>query len=122
MVADWSDPNQDADTRPSPSPEGRLEGYQPKRPLPASGGEQETPPQRDRVHAPRPRPARPSAPRDRRGRGRTFNTAMVTAVAAGALLLGLIVGWMARGGPPKAELVITTQAVPAVTVTKEVAP
>lgn len=122
MVADWNDPNDDSDERPSSLSEGRLEGYQPKRPLPAGGGERETPQERARVQAPRARPTRPAATRARTGRARTFSTAIVTAVAAGALLLGLIVGWMARGGPPKAELVVTTQAVPAVTVTKEVAP
>ena len=63
---------------------------------------------------------------DRGGRGVSGDgdhvEAALALIAAGALGIGLMLGWMARGGPPKAELVVTTQSVPAVTVTKEVSP
>lgn len=63
------------------------------------------------------RPARPV-----RARKRSVTVGMAVAIAAAALIVGIVAGWMARGGPPRQELIVTTQPVPAVTVTREVAP
>lgn len=57
-----------------------------------------------------------------RGARRTVAVGVATAAAVATFLVGLTIGWMARGGPPSAQLIETTQTVPAVTVTREVAP
>lgn len=83
----------------------RYEGYQPRRPT-----------------RPVERPARTAAARRPASRRRRSSNSRLIAVAVGALVLGILVGWMARGGPPKAELVTTNQQLPQVTVTREVTP
>lgn len=61
---------------------------------------------------------RPHRPPPRKGTG--FGRVVVIAVCA--LVLGVVVGWVARGGPADPELVSTQQTVPLVTVTREVSP
>lgn len=122
MVSEPHDPTREPGPGSTPPPAGRLEGYQPKRPVPADESERPARHHRERPQQARPGQGRPQASRGRTSRTRTFSTAMVAIVAAVSLLVGLMLGWVARGGPAKAELVVTTQSVPAVTVTKEVSP
>lgn len=57
-------------------------------------------------------------PRGRPAKRRvTLGLAVMLAVAA--LALGVVAGYVARGGPPDRVLVTTTQDIPAVTVTTE---
>ena len=122
MVSEPTDPTREPELPPTPPVGGRLEGYQPKRPRPADLGEATAATRRERPQPANPRQGRPPARRGRAQSARTVSAAVAALIAAGALGVGLMLGWMARGGPPKAELVVTTQSVPAVTVTKEVSP
>ncbi len=123
MVSDPVDP-MSGETRPSndsQAPDPRFEGYQPRRPVAPS---ERVSPERSDAKRPGARTARPPSarPREARRSGRRWTTGLAAAVATAAFVVGLMLGWVARGGPPKAEIVVTTQAVPAVTITKEVTP
>lgn len=61
-------------------------------------------------------PTRPERPRPAKRRI-TLGLAML--LAAGALIVGVMVGYAARGGPPDRVLVTTEQEIPVVTVTSE---
>ena len=61
-------------------------------------------------------PARPTRQRPAKRRI-TLGLAML--LAAAALVVGVIAGYAARGGPPERVLVTTEQEIPVVTVTSE---
>ena len=48
---------------------------------------------------------------------RKITTGLAAILATGALLLGVLIGYAARGGPAKPALVTTEQELPQVTVT-----
>jgi hypothetical protein len=57
--------------------------------------------------------------RPRRSKRRvTLGLAVLLAIAA--LLIGVVAGYVARGGPPASVLVTTQQDIPVVTVTTEI--
>lgn len=69
----------------------------------------------------RPEPARERS----RGRARRKITlSLATALAVVALIIGVVLGYVARGGPPERVLVTTEQDIPVLTVTapEETAP
>ena len=69
---------------------------------------------------PAPRAAR--TPRPRRPPKRKIALTLAVALIGLTLVVGLIVGYAARGGSPPAKLVTQTRTVPVVTVTVPAAP
>jgi ferric-dicitrate binding protein FerR (iron transport regulator) len=67
--------------------------------------------------ASRPRPPRPRKPPRRR-----IPLALASVLIAIALVVGLLVGWAARGDQPPGGLVTETRPVPIITVTVPEAP
>ena len=61
------------------------------------------------------RPARPRPPRKPPGRKIRLTLAML--IAAGAVLIGLVAGYVSRGDPAPAGLVTESRSVPVVTLT-----
>ena len=58
--------------------------------------------------------------RDRQRRSkRRVTLGLAVLLAIGALLIGVVAGYVARGGPPPSVLVTTQQDIPVVTVTTE---
>ncbi len=56
-------------------------------------------------------------PAPQRSRKRKVTGSLAAILAAAALALGVVIGYVARGGPPEPALVTNTQEIPAVTVT-----
>ena len=50
---------------------------------------------------------------------RRVTVGLAVLLAIGALLIGVVAGYVARGGPPASVLVTTQQDIPVVTVTTE---
>lgn len=63
--------------------------------------------------------ARQAAGRSRRSGKRRVTVGFAVTLAVLALLVGVVLGYEARGGPPGRVLVTTEQDVPVVTVTTE---